>query len=69
MKMLFKSLVNQMKIDNFSNLAYVELLAYVDLLTFFKSLVNQMKIDNFSNLAYVELLAYVDLLTFWPQKQ
>ena len=33
MKILFKFQVNQMKIDNFRNLADVDLLAYDDLLT------------------------------------
>ena len=32
LQILFKIQVNQMKIDNFRNLAYVDFLAYVDLL-------------------------------------
>ena len=63
-----------MKIDNFRNLAYVDLLTYGDLKNncclkqqadmqmVFKFQVNQIKIHNFRNLAHVDVLADVDLL-------
>jgi len=72
-KILLKSQVNRMKIDNFKNLTYVDLFAYVDLKKIgsciqwlnvqilFKFQVNWMKIDNFRNPVYVDLLACVDL--------
>ena len=66
-----------MKIDNFRNLADVDLLVYIDLKIrggwiqwpdmqiLFKFQVNQMFIENFRKLAYVDLLAFVDLKHSW----
>ena len=67
MQILFKFQVNRMKIDNFRNSAYVDLLAYGDLkmnrwLNSVTGYANAlqisgqwMKIDNFRNSAYVDL--------------
>ena len=75
--MLVKFQANQMKIDNFRNLADVDLLVYIDLKIrggwiqwpdmqiLFKFQVNQMFIENFRKLAYVDLLAFVDLKHRW----
>ena len=66
-----------MKIANFRNSAYVNLLADVDLknnwwlnsmtkyATPLQISSHQIKIDNFRNLAYVDLLADVDLKNNW----
>ena len=80
MQFLFKFEVNRMKIEDFRNSAYVDLLADVNLknnwlVELFSDLkykillkfqVNQMKIEDFRNLIeVVDLLAEVDLKNNW----
>ena len=66
LKILFKFQVNRMKIEDFRNLAYVDLLASVDLKNnwwlnsvSYENPVqissHRMKIDNFRNLDYIGL--------------